>query len=102
MDINEIDAQIKDVENKHKKMKITRESFEKLNDKWLKKVSSYMNSIEINSLESIEDIIKSQENLKKEIKNLSQYYGEDEKNFKPIEFIKSINDFVKNFKKACL
>lgn len=81
---------------------MTRESFEKLNDQNLKQLTSYLNSIELNSCGALDEIINVQDTFKKEIKAFTQYFGEDEKNFKPIDFLKLISDFVKNFKKACL
>jgi len=100
--MTEIETQIKETENKLKKLKLTRESFEKVNDPNLKKLSSFLNAIELNSCGALDEIITTQDSFKKEIKAFVQYFGEEEKTFKPIEFLKSINDFVKNFKKACL
>jgi len=94
--------QIAEIENKLKKLKMTRESFEKLNDPNLKQLIDYLNKIELSSCESLDEIINTQDNFKKEVKGFVQYFGEDEKSFKPIEFLKLISDFVKNFKKACL
>lgn len=102
MDIPEIEAQIKEAENKLKKMKMTRESFEKLNDPNLKKLSNYINSVELIACGEIDEILTAQDNYKKETKSFVQYFGEEEKNFKPIDFMKSINEFIKSFKKACL
>jgi len=102
LDINEIEAQILEIENKIKILKLTRESFDKVNDSNLKQITSYLNNIELNSCAALDEIIIAQNNFKKDIKEICQYFGEEEKNFKPIEFLKLVSDFVRNFKKACL
>ena len=100
--MNEIDTQIKEIENRLKKMITTRESFEKLDNPNLKNICVYMNLIELNSCGSIDDILTTRDKLKSEIKSLSLYYGEEERNFRPIDMIKTVSDFVRNFKKASL
>lgn len=104
--MNEVEAQIKEIERNLKYIKENRESLEKIGEKMgdsnLKKLTGFLNSIELNSCSAIDEIITAQDSFKKEMKTVVQYFGEDEKNFKPIEFLKTINEFVKNFKKACM
>lgn len=98
----EIEAQIKDIELKVKKVKMTRENFEKLNDPNLKRILSYFKALESNSSRDFDEIIEMQDKYKKETKSFLSYFGEDEKNFKLPDFFKGMSDFVKSFKKACL
>jgi len=97
---------MKEFEKNLKFIKENRESLTKIGDKLgdanLKKLTSYLNTIELNSCDAFDEIMSAQENIKKEIKTVVQYYGEEEKSFKPIEFLKTISEFVKNFKKACM
>ena len=104
--MNEVELQIKEIEKNLKYIKENRESLEKIGEKMgdanLKKLTSYLNSIELNSCGAIDEIMTAQDSFKKELKTVVQYFCEDEKNFKPIDFLKTINVFVKNFKKACM
>jgi hypothetical protein len=102
LDIPEIEIQIKDIENKVKKVKMTRENFEKLNDPNLKKILDYFKSLELNSSKFLDEIIEMQDKYKKETKIFLSYFGEEEKNFKLPDFFKGMSDFVKSFKVACL
>jgi len=104
--MSEVEAQIKEIEKNLKYIKENRESLEKIGEKMsdsnLKKLTGYLNAIELNSCGAIDEIISAQDNFKKEIKTVIQYFGEEEKNFKPVDFLKTISEFVKNFKKACM
>ena len=98
----EIEAQILEIRLKVKKVIMTRENFEKLNDPNLKRILGYFKSLESNSSRDFDEIIEIQERYKKDTKTFLTYFGESEKDFKLPDFFKGMTDFVKSFKVACL
>ena len=60
----------------------------------------FLIDLEENAQKHLDNIIKLQENLNKEILSTSVFFGEDQKTFKYPDFLKQINDFISTFKKA--
>ena len=106
LDQGDVEAKIREIESGLKKVSKELDICIKANPKSDEDIKAteiykfFLIDLEESAKKSLDNVIKFQENLVTEIVTTSKFFGEDQKAFKFPHFLKQINDFINNFRKA--
>jgi hypothetical protein len=100
IDLADTELKAKEFDNNLKKLQKEKEIAAKEKDEigYL----NFLTELEKESNQSFTEITKLQTDLNVQMEETAKYFGEDMKNFKIIDFIKVIQNFITNFKKIAL